>query len=424
VSSSLCSALRAAAGSRSDSSLPFTFRPLSRLTLSEWKSASRRCTACWWPCCHWAHCPYTGHSRCVHRIWCAVKCVVAQELREGSPSRFGNPATSSQVMTLIHSARAKRCQRSTTLRLPEAALSLVLALLLTVTLTLTFAELTTLASNECTEISADGCNVPGGTSAECAIRTELEVCSWTHRFALTLLNVVIASASTLSHLSTPLSMASASSLISAVEAGNLDGVKKALAAGESPDTLNAQGQAPLHIIVTQSFRKEPTFPIIEALLAAKATIDLPNAQGLTAAQVAAQSGWQDNLALLLSRGAKMNADMKSKIRLTWSDNRKGGVLFVDVSDSSLTWRKFCLSVCCLSALTAFVCWRSMKKTAGSTPPTNSRTRRTTRRKKSSCCCGDLLPRISCHAVRGLSVVLQRDSYTLMTSVFNIVPRHQ
>jgi ankyrin repeat protein len=102
---------------------------------------------------------------------------------------------------------------------------------------------------------------------------------------------------------------------------NPDALRAALAAGDSPDALDAQGQAPLHILATKSFRNEHTFPMIVQLLDAKANINLANKDGASPIQVAAQSGWQDTVAFLLQRGAKLDAESK-KWKISCPDCRR------------------------------------------------------------------------------------------------------
>lgn len=93
----------------------------------------------------------------------------------------------------------------------------------------------------------------------------------------------------------------------------------ALKNGDSPNQLDAHGQAPLHVIVTKSFRNENTFPIIITLLTHKADINLRNKQGLTAIQVALQSGWQDTAAFLFEHGATFTAATRKETQIRCPD---------------------------------------------------------------------------------------------------------
>lgn len=65
-------------------------------------------------------------------------------------------------------------------------------------------------------------------------------------------------ASNLSTAASAPKMSSASSLFDAVSKEDIDGVNAALAKGENANALNAQGQAPLHVICTKSFRNANT----------------------------------------------------------------------------------------------------------------------------------------------------------------------
>ena len=54
------------------------------------------------------------------------------------------------------------------------------------------------------------------------------------------------------------SASASAALFDAVSKENLEGVEAALSKGDNPNALNAQGQAPLHVIVTKSFRNANT----------------------------------------------------------------------------------------------------------------------------------------------------------------------
>jgi ankyrin repeat protein len=110
---------------------------------------------------------------------------------------------------------------------------------------------------------------------------------------------------------------SSHALFDFVQKDDYDGVTTSLSNGDNPNQLNSSGNSPLHVIVTKSFRNQNTFPIIIALLKAKADINLTNKEGVTPIQIALQSGWQDTAAFLFQLGAKFDANIRKKTKITW-----------------------------------------------------------------------------------------------------------
>jgi len=115
------------------------------------------------------------------------------------------------------------------------------------------------------------------------------------------------------------SESSSSALLKGAKSGSFSEVSGALKSGADAKASDGDGNTSLHLVVKNSFRKADTFQIIEALIKAGADVNAVNKAGQLPIQVALNSGWQDNAALLFLRGAKFDADIHNNTKITCPD---------------------------------------------------------------------------------------------------------